>query len=285
MTTETEGAALAAPQDPIDAVLAEMETQSANVETEAEGNETEATGEDATAATDDQAAKPKKSAKERIDELTAKMREAEREAEYWRSRAVTPPQQQQTQTPAPAAAPEDKEPNPADYTHGELDAAFIRDHALFHANKAFEERLAKMEATRAAQEAQRAVQSKFAEAEAKYPDFREKVVDGGARGLWPCTPDMAAAIQESDVAGDIAYHLATNPAEARRISGLSPHSQAREIGKLEVKFSTPPAAQPKIKTDAPEPPPVLRGQGGRFEAAPDTDDFAAFERLAAKQGF
>jgi hypothetical protein len=78
----------------------------------------------------------------------------------------------------------------------------------------------------------------------------------------------------------VAYHLATNPGEARRIASLDQISQVRELGKLEAKLSAPPAPQVKLKTDAPDPPNVVRGNGGRFEAAPDTTDFAAFERMA-----
>jgi len=236
-------------------------------------------GEDTTAAPDAEAPKPKPTAKDRIDELTAKRREAEREAEYWKAKALQAPT---TPAPAPQATPEEQEPDPADYEHGEMDAGFIRDHATFHATKAFEERLAKLNRERAEASAQTAWQAKEEAAQTKYPDYREKVVDGAARQAWDCTQDMATAIRESDLGPDLAYHLATNPGEARRIASLSPHSQIRELGKLEAQLSAPAAPQPKLVSSAPDPIPAVRGNGGRFEAAPDTGDFAAFERLAEK---
>jgi hypothetical protein len=275
MTTETEGGADALAEDTTAAPVAEV-----TPEAPAEGDQDE-TGEDTTAAADEGQPKPKKSAKERIDELTAARREAERDAEYWRSKALQQPQQQQA--PAPQAAPEeDKEPDPADYEHGDLDARFIRDHATFAANKAFEARMAKMEQERTAREAQTAWQAKEAAAVTKYPDYREKVNVGAERGEWVCTPLMADAIRTSEAGPDVAYHLATNPGEARRIASLDQISQVRELGKLEAKLSAPPAPQAKLKTDAPDPPNVVRGNGGRFEAAPDTGDFTAFQRMAEK---
>jgi hypothetical protein len=274
MTTENEGADVSATEDTTAAPVAE-----GTPEAPAEGEQDE-TGEDTTAASEAEAPKPKPTAKERIDELTAKRREAEREAEYWKAKALQPAPQQTA--PAPEAAPEDKEPDPADYEHGDLDARFIRDHATFAANKAFEARMAKMEQERTAREAQTAWQAKEAAAVTKYPDYREKVNVGAERGEWVCTPLMADAIRTSEAGPDVAYHLATNPGEARRIASLDQISQVRELGKLEAKLSAPPAPQAKLKTDAPDPPNVVRGNGGRFEAAPDTGDFTAFQRMAEK---
>lgn len=270
MSTENEGADISAPEaaPDVDALAAETP------EVTTEGAE-DTSGEDTTAATDAEAPKPKPTAKDRIDELTAKRREAEREAEYWKAKALQAPT---TPAPAPQAAPEEQEPNPQDYEHGELDAKFIRDHATFHATKAFEDRLAKLNSERSAQAAQTAWQAKEQAALTKFPDYEDKV----ARGRWACSQDMATAIKESDVGPDLAYHLASNPDEAQRIASLTPHSQIRELGKLEAKLSAPTTPQPKLVSSAPDPIPSVRGSGGRFEAAPDTGDFAAFERLADK---
>lgn len=245
MTTETEGAADAVTEEP-----PVVEEQPAP-EAQTEGSETEADKEGQP--------KPKKSAKERIDELTAARREAEREAEYWRSKALQPPPQPQPTTPAPEAAPQDKEPDPADYEHGTLDAAFIRDHATYSARRAFQEERARERAEEAQKSANTAWQAKVAAAVEKYPDFQAKLGDGSA---WSCTTDMAAAIKESEVGPDLAYHLASNPGEARRIASLSPHSQVRELGKLEAQFTAAQAAQPaKVVTAAPDPGPTVRGLG------------------------
>ena len=90
---------------------------------------------------------------------------------------------------------------------------------------------------------------------------------------------MADAIRTSEVGAAVAYHLASNPEEARRIAGLNPLAAIREIGRLEARFDTKSSGPPpKQASDAPPPPPGVRGQGGRFAVAPDTDDFAAFEK-------
>lgn len=247
MTTETEGADLSATED---APL--IETTDANAPDTTDGEDT--SGEDATAATDEQAPKPKPTAKDRIDELTAKRREAEREAEYWKAKALQAPT---TPATAPQAAPEEQEPNPQDYEHGELDAGFIRDHATFHATKAFEARLEKLNQERSAQAAQTAWQAKEQAALTRLPDYEDKV----SRGQWACSQDMATAIKESDVGPDLAYHLASNPDEARRIAALSPHSQIREIGRLEAQLTPASRPQAKVVTDAPDPSPALKGLG------------------------
>ena len=54
------------------------------------------------------------------------------------------------------------------------------------------------------------------------------------------------AIIESELGGEIAYYLGKHDEEAERISKLTPPRQALEIGKLEVKLSTPkkPSAAP-----------------------------------------
>jgi hypothetical protein len=248
-------------------------------ELEGEQEQEEQSGADTTAAPDEPAPKPKKSAKDRIDELTAARREAEREAEYWRSKA--------TQAPAPAQEPQqplrdEAEPDPSKYTYGETDANFIRDHATYHARKAFREEQERDQQARAQQTAQ----AQFAEREAKaveqFDDFYQVVGHGYDKAVKVIPQAAQQAILECEVGPQIAYHLAKNPAEARRLSAMSPLSQAREIGRLEAKLTAAPLT-PKTATQAPEPSPSLRGAGGRFAPAPDTADFRQFEALADKE--
>lgn len=251
-------------------------TEDTTVASQVEGDEAQQDadpGDDAAAETEGQGepqGRPRKSVQERIDELTAKQRQAEREAEYWRAEAQ---RQQQRETQSKAQPAEDGEPNPADYQYGDLDAAFIRDHATYHARRAFREEQQRAEKEREA----RTIEAGWHEARAKAaqgkPDFYE-VVD---RGNWPCTEAMADAIRTSQDGGELAYHLAKNPDEARRIAALNPISQIREIGRLEASLATKP--QPNRASGAPPPPNTqVRGAGGRFTVAPDTDDFAAFEK-------
>lgn len=272
MTTETEnGAAEAVTEE----TLASDTAQTG----EAEG--TENTGDDAAAGQDEsegqQQPKPKKSVQERIDEVTRARREAEREAEYWKSKALQAPAQ-----PAPVEqrqeAATEAPPDPAEYAYGEADVDYIADKATYQAEQRFKALLAeqaKAQETRALQDSYAQRQAAFA---AKVQDYDQVVIEGGRRGEWVCSNEMADAIKESEVGPEVAYHLAKNPDEARRIAALSPSAQIRAIGRLEAQVSQPAKPAVKTVTNAPEPAPVLRGQGGRFQVQPDTTDFAAFEK-------
>ena len=63
------------------------------------------------------------------------------------------------------------------------------------------------------------------------------------------SPAMSTEILTSDFGPEIAYFLAKNPAEALKLSKLAPNRVAREVGKLEAKFSQ---ASKKIISNAPE---------------------------------
>lgn len=95
-----------------------------------------------------------------------------------------------------------------------------------------------------------------AEGRAKYQDF-EEVTESPDVML---SGHMVEAILESDVAHDLAYHLAKNPDEAERIYSLPRNATMREIGKLEAKLASGKPAAPK-KDNLPEPiTPVTSGK-------------------------
>ena len=217
-------------------------------------------------------AKPKKTAQERIDELTRARREAEREAEHWRTLAM--------QTRQPEARPEppkgDTEPDPSQYEYGESDLRYVKDLARYEARQEFRRQAEEEAAARQAREIEQGFAQRQEAAAAKYEDYHRVVIDGANRGTWACTPVMADAIKTSEAGPDVAYHLAKNPTEARRIAALSPIAQVRELTRLEVKLTAAP--QPRTATSAPEPAPQARGAGGKFTVSPDTSDFAAFDK-------
>ena len=95
-------------------------------------------------------------------------------------------------------------------------------------------------------------ESKVSKAQAKYDDWDEVVGD-----IKPTTP-WAYAMMEADNGHDIAHYLGTHSAEVKRISALSPSSQFREIGKLELKLQTP-AEPPKKPSKAPAPIEPVKG--------------------------
>lgn len=108
---------------------------------------------------------------------------------------------------------------------------------------------------RATQQQQRQANATFEDraekARAKYADF-DIIFKHPNEGGPAISDPMKAVIQESELGPDIAYHLAKNPDESRRIWGLSPLAQARELGKIEATLSQK-AAEGKKPSSAPEP--------------------------------
>lgn len=220
------------------------------------------------------APKPKKTAQERIDELTRARRDAERERDHYRKLA------EQGAPKGDEHAAVDDGPDPEEFEYGEADPKYIAALVAHETKKAIDNDRASRAESEQAQAQARVWEAAQEAARAKFADFDEIVMESAKRNEWPLSPEMFHSSMEAESPGDILHHLATNPAEARRIAALSPLSQAREIGKLEAKLSQPAATAPKPKTatDAPTPPEAqARGAGGRFTVQPDTDDFAAFE--------
>lgn len=221
------------------------------------------------------------STQQRIDELTARLRESERK--------VAEMERGSKQTEEPEGSDETSEagpPDPEDYEFGEADSKFIADLARFSADQQFNERQqrAQVEAEVEALETGWREAIGKPEIAEKYPDFNDKVTEGANRGEWECSVPMAVLIKNSEVGPHVAYELATNAAEARRIAGLSTQEQLLEMGRLEgrisarLEASTSSNAAPKKKaaTKAPPPPTARsRGSGGTFAKPED----ALYEKM------
>jgi hypothetical protein len=246
--------------------------------TQAQGDEQ--SGDDAAAATDDEGQaeqpKPKKSAQERIDELTRARREAERDRDFYREQALRNGNGQQPAQEAQQQQPQDgnDEPDPAEYDHGENDLRYVRDLARWEARQEFR---ALAESERQQERARTARQTFETRKAALFPQGEPEGLQQFLR--IPTLPTAVIEIVgESDIGPKIADHLGANPAELRRLEGMNPIQQARELTRLEMRLAEPAKPTPKTATDAPEPPPQARGAGGRFQVAPDTDDFASFDK-------
>lgn len=223
-----------------------------------------------------EAPKPKKSAQQRIDELTWKAREAERrekDAVDRLERAL----RGEVSTPArePQAAP-DGAPNPDHFEYGETDIAYIREVTRY------ETRL-EIEAQRQADDFRRQIDGALQTFTTR---LAEQFPEGETPGLkaWRSAPTLPPVLQEialDSVNGPkLADFYGSNPDELQRLSAMPPHKQAYEIAKIEAGFApaTPAKPQTKIATTAPEPAPQARGAGGQFKVPADTDDFAAFDK-------
>lgn len=213
--------------------------------------------------------------------------DARRDAEYWRAEAL---KHKPAEAPAKVEGQPDPDavPDPEKYEFGEADAKYIADLAKYEVRTEMAKQagIASTNAEMARLEAN--WQTQLAGVAERYPDFEEKVIATAKEGKWPCPPIVSIGIRDSDVGADIAYHLASNPAEAKRIATLDNWAQVRAFGNLEGRFQAEAAAratkasEPAAKkiTEAPVPISQARGAGGKFTVAPDTEDFAAFDTYA-----
>lgn len=182
---------------------------------------------------------------------------------------------------------EGKRPDPKDYEFGVADEKYMEDVAAWSADQRFNERMEQQrirdEVARVETHWKQSVEA--AEVRERYADFDEKVTKGADRGDWALSPVGSLMVKESPVGPDIAYHLASNPERSREIAKMSLFEQAREIGRIEGRYLSrgeeKPKAPAKVVSDAPPPPDKRsRGAGGKFSTAADTDDFAAFDKMA-----
>ena len=114
------------------------------------------------------------------------------------------------------------------------------------------------------------------EARTKYEDFEQVAYNPKLR----ITDVMAETIRTSDIGPEIAYFLGQNPKDADRISRLSPLSQAKEIGKIEVKLASDPPA--RKTTSAPDP---IRPVAARNATNPsyDTTDPRSIKSMSTSE--
>lgn len=208
MNTEPTGTEVPAADVDVPVTPATVETSEATTEQQSEA-ETPENGDEA-------AAQPKKKhwAHDRIDELTRARREAERQAEYWKSKATNT-----------------VDPNTLDYEEGIAERVSQR-------NRQEQAETATATATQLAAEAfsyrETIVREQYADYDvvAKNPNLA-------------ITEAMARVIRESDAGPQIAYHLGKNPTEAARIAVLSPEAQAFELGAIKAAILSPKTA-PKV---------------------------------------
>jgi hypothetical protein len=253
-----------------------------------------------------QAKKGKKSAQERINEITARAYEAERRAAEAERRLAEASRQteevrNQDRTPLreqlPAEAPQpdavDDKGEPV-YALGEFDPNYIRDLTQFtiHSEaQALRER--QMQESEAAQiaAAQRQLAQSWAEkvetVEAEIPELRENIAGLATTfaGIDPSYGEyLATTIMESEVGPQIMNYLSQNIGEAQRIVASGPRAATLALGRLEAQLSSLQASEErrdeKKVTDAPTPPAKgARGSGARKSIRPDTENLADFEKI------
>lgn len=285
---------------------APIETKS---ETHALEDDTLADEEDDAPEEAEQNGQPKKKSRfqERIDELTAKQREAERKLQDALTKL-----EQLSKDPDPNPKPETVAinragPTPDDlaedgtekYPLGEYDPGYIRDLARFSVKQEREEMLAeeKAQQERAKQETEIAIQQeewnqKLQPAQERYPDFQEKGEEL-IRSFDGIVSDeygqyITNTLMALDNGPDVLYYLANNLEEAKRIINSGPVKATIALGALEASFAEgvrgKPVARPKVSKAPPPPTHMNKGASAVVGDIPDdTDDLDAFEKKLFKK--
>lgn len=205
----------------------------------------------------------------RIDELTKRYAEERREKERLLAlvEATVRPQQREPE-PAPNTPQEPKREAFDDYE------AYLEARAEWKADMRLAARMQEMEAKRQQEAARTQHETLASEWDRKMAKAAERNPEINPDMPVPRMPDsMRMAIVESDVGPEIVYHLANNPAEAARIAALSPLSQARELGKLELQLST----KPVKASSAPEP---IKPVGARSTGSDPLSDRLSMDQWA-----
>lgn len=178
----------------------------------------------------------------RINELTRKRRDAEREAAYWRGVAES----------SARSTPPNEEPKPG---LKRVDFDSDEEYISALAKQIREEVRGEWEAEREKErkeKTKRQLQETLSKSREKYEDFDDVALSPNV----PISQEMYDAAV-GDNMGDILYYLGQHSSEASRIASLPPLAQAKEIGKIEVKITS---KSPKT-TNAPNPPAKVGGGG------------------------
>lgn len=262
MTDTATPTAPAAATNPMDVIVPLPNTTPATPPAAAE------TPKDATpapeAATDtDKTDKPKKPASERISELYAKTKDAERRAQAAESEAYR--LREQLKAPSKAA--------PDDFAAQDTERVMKA-----VKSERFEQTVQEMEtAKKAASQAQADMfHAKIDAARERMPDL-ETALDSFLK--LPLSDAACQIIAESDKAPELAYFLSKNPDQAHRLNALPLHLQGAELARMEARVSS---ASKKTST-APPPVPTIGGTNspaGRKDPA----DMSMEEYAAAYAG-
>ena len=92
----------------------------------------------------------------------------------------------------------------------------------------------------------------------KYDDYWEVVYDENATFM---NGQLLETVMEMPQAGDLVYHLNSNPEQARKLATMTPARMAAELGRLESTLTTetkPQEPKPNL-TKAPDPPSEITG--------------------------
>jgi len=222
----------------------------------------------------------KNSVQERIDELTREKKELEEfaEGEYEaRSQLQRRIAELEAQV-KPQEVKKDERPDRTKYKPEEADK-YEDDLLAWNRKQAIAEFQAN--AAKAALEAR--LRASAEAARETFTDFDE-VIKRASRSTEAVPAHVSEAIQESEYAGHVAYHLAKNPKQAKEIFALSRTRALLELGKIEEQYAKKPVEPKGPTTTIPPvtkaPPPIAAVTSGSGDVAFDFShaDFKDYKR-------
>lgn len=272
--------------------------------------------EDASSDDDDESARErgsrKKSARERIAEITAARRAAERDAEVKdlenaalkeRLAAIKAGQPDPVEVAAAAAAAEDEppkveideakvlsgleKPDASKFKYGEFDDGYIAAMHEWGAERAARLRAARETATKeavtakaaekASKERTTAIVQTFVDKVVKpglkqFKDFDKVVVEAAKERKFPLTPETGEMLADFENGASIIYHLAKNLDEAKELAGKSTAGQAAHLAQLSARLSPKGAGDGNVRTKTKAPKPA--GTRPRGGAGPQSPNAA-----------
>lgn len=237
----------------------ESETEETEAK-EASGSEDESEShDDSDESKDSEEDKPKKKGgfQRRIDKLNAKHAAAQQEVEYWKSQALKdkaasePKEASKVESKSPSNS--DDEPDPE---HFESHKEYVKAVTKWTINQDKKATQAEAERSKLLSEQEKMVKSyqervkSFSEKASDFQEVIESVDD------IKTSVTVQQIILNSDNGPELAYELAKNPDELKRISALPPLEAARAMGRLESKLASNTSeekTEPKKLTNAPKP--------------------------------
>lgn len=185
--------------------------------------------------------RPKRSARDRINELTKRAHEAEREVQRMREAANRPPPESSSK------------PDPATFQSYD---EYVEALADWKSEQRVTAVLKQRDEQRTRDAESAAVEAKAQAWHERQGAFREVTPDYDAvvgKSSVQVAPHVVDALLDSDSGPDLAYHLAKHPETVKRINALPPLAAARELGRIEASLSTPAAPRDKPASKAPAP--------------------------------
>lgn len=194
--------------------------------------------------------KPRGGFQKRIDKLVKSNTQLEQEREFWRQQALrTAPVEAKTEQPKGEG-----EPSESDFqTHAE----YVKALARYEAKQAVQTVRAEQVKEEVRTQQQKALQEFGAREQAfaaATPGYAELMAEVVAEGDITISDALRDEIVASEHGPALKFFLAQNPEEAERLSELKPMQLAREVGRIEARFSSSQEKTPVKTTGAPPPP-------------------------------